>query len=338
MKYLILFIFLTFYFPSIAKTTYLKIQTSEGVRSSYLAHLTSLEEKLFEDTDGEMEISLFSKNAIVPVSATSKAISKEALDGDLTQVNLLLLHVHPAFGLIEDLMAEKRSPKEVTDFCMKEGGRRILQDIHDQVHDNVYVVGCGSFYRDSFISTSFLQGKESLKDLTVYAREGISKELFRLYGAKPVRKRYKYNVNVLNDLRAGLDIAPESKMIPGYENFLPESQRSYIFDDYYLMPLYQFSISKKIWESLSDKAKKGLTTWFKEAFYDLADNVSNPITPAREMDINKSLFRNFVLDTWTSFLEGNISYKDMELVMKTYKQYALLESKTPSSLFDESSF
>ena len=327
MKHFILSIFLFFSSLVIAKTTHLKIQTSEGIVSNSLLHLSIFKEKLIEYTDEEMKISLFPKDTITAIRATSEAISKNALDGDFMQLSLLI-HVHPVFGLIEDLMAEKRSPKEVTHFCMQKGGRQILQDIHDQIHENVYVVGCGSFYRDSFISTTSLSEVGGFRNLRVYVREGISKELFRLSGAMPTRKKYSYNTDVFNDLRGNfLDIAPESKMINHYSSSLPEFQRSYIFHAYHLMPLYQFTISKQIWDSLSDEAKKGLTKWVEEAFYHLENNASNPIFNSKKVDLDKSIFRNFVLSTWTSLLEENISYKDMKLIQKTYDQYALLEGE-----------
>ena len=339
--YLSIFLFLFFSPLAIAKTNTLRIQTSENAYNGFLSRLGEWERIAPSYTNGEIEIDSFQKDVLIPVRNTSKAISLGSLAGDLIQVNQLL-HLSPAFGLIEDLMAEKRSPKEVTHFCMKEGGRQILQDIHDQVYENVYVVGCGSYYRDSFILNTSLSETGSPEDLIVHAREGISKELFRLSGAVPIIKRYHYDMDVFYDLKDNrINIAPASIMRKYYFNRFKE--RSYIFNAYHLMPLYQFTISKKTWNSLSDKAKKGLTEWFEKVFYDLAENLSNPILDAEEVSLDKSIFRNFVLDTWKSLLEekrrqsiklafwkkedDEDSHEDIDFVIKTYEQYVLLEGE-----------
>lgn len=248
-------------------TTALKIQTAATASHFSLRYLNeNWLPRLETMTDGRVSIELLPNGAVVPHRDTPDAVSMGILDGDYTSV-MYFAGRDPAFALMGDLTAGYDSADQTQAFCSNGGGREMLQKIYDEERLDVHVVGCGAYSREAFVSVVPIRGVEDLKGKKIRAPEGLASSVFKAAGATPVAIP---GSEVYTSLEKGvIDAADNSAYSNDKANGMHDIAKFPIFPGIHSTPFQQFTVSKQVWEELSEADRKTLTVWYEAATNDL---------------------------------------------------------------------
>ena len=170
-------------------------------------------------------------------------------------------------SLVSDPKNAKLTTKYVN--CDLIGGRDYLQSLHDKYHENIHVIGCGSFYKDIIMSRVPLNDVEDFKGLKIYSTNSLAIEYFRHVGAIPINVPES---EVFSALRKGVINAVDSSSLSN--NWVSGLKKFNEFKKYQSFgprPTLQFSISESLWTGLLDEEKTGLENWFNDMLVDLND-------------------------------------------------------------------
>ena len=304
----------------------LKVQTSATASHFSLAFLNeNWVPKLEEMTGGTLGIELLPIESVVPHRETPEAVGMGILDGDLTSVNYFA-GTDPAFALMGDLIAGYDSAAQVHMFCEMGGGEEMLQKLHDEYNEGVYVVGCGAYNREAFVSKVPIRSVADLEGVKVRSPEGLAADVFQRAGASPVSLP---GSEVYTSLEKGvIDAADNSAYANNDANGLHDVAGYPIFPGIHSTPVLQFTINKDTWESLTPAEQTALDVWFQAAFTALrwAVDLEDRTLVARdraagEIEIidwpqaERDKFREIAVTAWEDFAASS------DLAKETYQTH-----------------
>ena len=247
----------------------LKVQTSSNASHFSLIYLNETwSPRLEEMTGGALSIELMPLEAVVPRRETPDAISMGILDGDLTVSNYFS-GKDLAFALMGDLIAGYDMPEQTMDFCANGGGREMLQKLLDAHYGGVQVVGCGSYTREALVSKVPINGVADLAGLKIRAPEGLAADVFKRAGAAPVLLPASETYGALD--KGVIDAADNSSYVNNSANGMHKVAKYPLYPGIHSMPIFQFTINKDIWKSLSPENQAALTEWFQLAYVGLTE-------------------------------------------------------------------
>ena len=248
--------------------TTLKVQTSTksgGYSFQYMnEHWVP---KLSEMTGGEVSIEFTPIKSIMPRNETPEGVAAGVLGGDLTSIAYFSGR-DPAFAILGDLIAGYDTPAQVQDFCRNGGGAEVLQALwNKKLPNKIHVVGCGAVSKEALVSKVPIRGVADLKGVKIRSPEGLAATVFRAAGASPTNIPFS---EVYTSLEKGVvDAADASAYVNNDKNGFNQIAKYPLYPGIHSMAVHQFTVNKRKWDKLSDKAKQGLTDWFYMAYADL---------------------------------------------------------------------
>lgn len=224
--------------------------------------------KLEEMTDGDVTLQMLPSGSVVPYKETLDAVGMGLLDGELT-ATAYFTGRNPAFAILGDLPAGYDTPQQFLDFCREGGGEQALQAAIDTVVPNqVHVVGCGPYKRESLVAAVPIRGVDDLQGIKIRSPEGLVADVFKRAGATPVNIPLS---EVFTALQQGVvDAADNSAYSDNDAAGLNDIAHYPIYPGIHSMSSQQFTLNQQTWESLDEADRQALHDWFYAAMNDLA--------------------------------------------------------------------
>ncbi|MEQ5828877.1 TRAP transporter substrate-binding protein [Sulfitobacter sp. NFXS29] len=298
------------------ETLNLKVQSASTASHFSLRYLSETwVPKLESMTGGRITIELLPNSAVVPHRETPDTVSMGILDGDYTSV-MYFAGRDPAFALMGDLTAGYDTADQTQAFCSIGGGREMLQKIYDAKNLDVHVIGCGAYSREAFVSKEPIRGVEDLKGRKIRAPEGLASAVFKAAGATPVAIP---GSEVYTSLEKGvIDAADNSAYSNDKANGMHDIAKYPIFPGIHSTPFQQFTVSKSVWNALSEADQQILTVWYEAATNDLrravdkqdrelvaADRAGDDIEVIDWTQEDRDAFREIAIGEWEKFSQGS---------------------------------
>ena len=295
---------------SIKAETVLKLQTSTQSGAFEYKYLKDeWGKRLKAMSGGKLSIEFFPINAVVDRKETPEAVQAGVLTGDITAVSYFTGR-NPAFSILGDLIAGYDSAEQVQTFCRYGGGRDALQALWDKVNPGaVHVVGCGAVTKEALVSKVKISGVDGLKGVKVRSPSGLAATVFKLAGAAPVSMSLS---DVFTSLEKGvIDAADASAYINNTTSGFHQIAKFPLYPGIHSMAVRQFTITKSVWDKLSDDHKLILETWFYAAYDDVRrkldlqdkaqvakDNSGSDITIIDWSQADRDKFREIAKKAW----------------------------------------
>lgn len=325
----------------------LKLQTSSNPSHFSLKYLR--EEwlpKLKTMTNGEIEIEFLPIESVVGRRETPEAVQVGILDGDYT-ATAYFAGVDPGFALMGDLIAGYDRPEQVWNFCQREGGREILQKLYDTHFPGVHVVACGTYNRESFVSTVPIHGVSDLDGLKIRSPEGMAADVFRRAGAAPVALPASETYGALE--RGVIDAADNSAYVNNDANGMHKIAKYPIYPGIHSMPFQQLTFNQDVWDSLTEAQQMIIEVWWEAALMDLLrevrqqditlvarDRENSDLTIIDWPQEERDKLRQIAVDSWKDFARGSPLAKEAYDAHIAYmKKAGMLPQEFDASL-DES--
>ena len=250
--------------------------------------------------------------AAVADGAANSEGRRGILDGDLNWVTSFA-NRDPAFALFGDLIGAYDRPEQLQAFCTHGGGREFLQKMVDQFTDSkVYVVGCGAYAREAFVSTKPIETVADLNDVRIRLPDGLATQVFKRAGAVPVALPFSEVYAALE--KDQIDAADASTFVINNAAGLHKVAPYPIYPGIHSMAILQFVVNKELWETLSPAHQIALETWYLAASasmrreaelqdrtlvaeHNANDDVTVVIWPESERDA----FRRLAMPVWRAF-------------------------------------
>ncbi|MGH1542042.1 MAG: TRAP transporter substrate-binding protein DctP [Arenicella sp.] len=252
--------------------TILKIQTAGTDKSfNYIYMKDVWVPKLEEMTKGEIVIKLLPAKSVIETSNTPDAISTGILDGDLTAIAYFSSR-NAGFDIMGDLIAGYNHPTELQSFCKDGGGEQVLQKLWDKALPNkIQVIGCGAYTREALVSKVPIKGVADLKGVSIRSPEGMAANVFKAAGANPMVISF---ADIPQSLDAGIISAADASSYSNNDgNGMHKNAKYPIYPGIHSMATEQFTVSKKLWDSLSAENQKILKNWFYDAYADMSKKI-----------------------------------------------------------------
>ncbi|RVV99874.1 C4-dicarboxylate ABC transporter substrate-binding protein [Mesobaculum littorinae] len=257
----------------LASADTLTIQTSFNAGDFSTQYLTDTWlPKIAEATDGRIEISLTPNGSVVPAKETPEAVAAGVLDGDFTSVNYFS-GLEPAYAIMGDLISGYDTPEQMLGFCRDGGGEEMMQKAADSVTGGeVHVVACGPYSREALPARTPIRTFEDLKGKKIRSPEGLAAAVFQAAGASPVSIPFS---EVFGALEKGIvDAADASAYVNNDATGLHDVAPYPLYPGIHSMPSMQFTINTETWEALSPEDQDALRTWWYDAMFAMAAEVS----------------------------------------------------------------
>lgn len=228
--------------------------------------------KITEMTDGRIEIVLTPNGSVVPAKETPEAVAAGVLDGDFTSVNYFA-GLEPAYAIMGDLISGYDTPQQMLGFCKDGGGEAMMQKAADAVTGGeVHVVACGPYSREALPARTPIRTFEDLAGKKIRSPEGLAAAVFSAAGASPVSIPFS---EVFGALEKGIvDAADASAYVNNDATGLHDVAPYPLYPGIHSMPSMQFTLSTEVWEGLSEEDQQALRSWWYDAMFAMAEEVS----------------------------------------------------------------
>lgn len=300
----------------------LKIQTSSNASHASLSYLNEVWlPKLEQMTGGSLALELLPVDAVVPRRETPEAIGVGILDGDLTSINYFS-GIDPAFALMGDLIAGYDSADQIQAFCAQGGGKQMLQKLYDAHYPGVYVVGCGAYAREAFVSKVPVRGVADLAGLKIRSPEGLAADVFKRAGAAPVSMSGSETYGALE--KGVIDAADNSAYANNDANGMHKIAKYPIFPGIHSTPILQFTVSEQVWKDLSPAEQAALDVWYVAAYNGLRqhfdrldrqlvarDKAAGKIEVIDWSQEERDAFRKIAQEAWSDFASQSALAKEV---------------------------
>ncbi|MEM7023148.1 MAG: TRAP transporter substrate-binding protein [Pseudomonadota bacterium] len=246
----------------------LKVQTSQAAGDFTFMYMSEeWAPKVEAMSGGELKLELLPAGSVVPYRETMDAVAAGVLDGDLTAVSYFAGR-DPGFAIIGDLIAGYDTPDQVQAFCMRGGGKEVLQEMIDaQTGGAVHVVGCGPYAKEALVSKVPIRTVEDFEGVKIRSPEGLAAEVFRRAGASPVALPFS---EVFTSLEKGIvDAADASAYVNNDNTGMHKIAKYPLYPGIHSMAVLQFTINQDVWEGLSPQLQEILDVWYYAAYNDL---------------------------------------------------------------------
>lgn len=223
-------------------------------------------------TDGRIQIVLTPNGSVVPARETPDAVAAGVLDGDFTSVNYFS-GIEPAFAIMGDLISGYDTPQQMLGFCKDGGGEAMMQKAADAVTGGeVTVVACGPYSREALVARTPIRTFDDLAGMKIRSPEGLAAAVFSAAGASPVSIPFS---EVFGALEKGIvDAADASAYVNNDATGLQDVAPFPLYPGIHSMPSMQLTLNTAKWEALSEDDQATLRSWWYEAMYAMADEVS----------------------------------------------------------------
>lgn len=300
--------------PADART--LTLQSSSNASHFSLKYLREVWlPKLKEMTGGEIEIEFLPIESVVGRRDTAEAVQNGILDGDYT-ATAYFAGIDPGFALMGDLIAGYDRPEQLWNFCQREGGREVLQELYDTHFPGVHVVACGTYNRESFVSTVPINSVADLDGLKIRSPEGMAADVFRRAGASPVALPASETYGALE--RGVIDAADNSAYVNNDANGMHKIAKYPIYPGIHSMPFQQLTFNKDVWDSLTPAQQAIIEVWWEAALMDLTrevrqqditlvarDRADSDLTIIDWPQSERDKLREIATDSWKDFAKGS---------------------------------
>ncbi|SFS51739.1 TRAP-type C4-dicarboxylate transport system, substrate-binding protein [Sulfitobacter marinus] len=228
--------------------------------------------KISQMTEGRVEIVFTPNGSVVPARETPEAVAVGVLDGNFTSVNYFA-GLEPAFAIMGDLISGYDTPQQMLGFCRDGGGEAMMQRAVDEItQGEVHVVACGPYSREALPARTPIRTFEDLAGQKIRSPEGLAAAVFQAAGASPVSIPFS---EVFGALEKGIvDAADASAYVNNDRTGLHDVAPYPLYPGIHSMPSMQFTISTAKWETLSADDQAALRTWWYDAMYAMAEEVS----------------------------------------------------------------
>jgi TRAP-type C4-dicarboxylate transport system substrate-binding protein len=251
----------------------LNIQTSFNAGDFSTQYLTETWlPKISEMTEGRVEIVLTPNGSVVPARETPGAVAAGVIDGDFTSVNYFSGQ-EPAFAILGDLISGYDTPQQMLGFCRDGGGEAMMQKAADSITGGeVHVVACGPYSREALAARTPIRTFEDLEGKKIRSPAGLAAAVFEAAGASPVSIPFS---EVFSALEKGtVDAADASAYVNNDAVGLQDVAPYPLYPGIHSMPSLQFTINTETWDGLSADDQEALRTWWYDAMYAMAEEVS----------------------------------------------------------------
>lgn len=258
---------------TIAQAETLNIQTSFNAGDFSTQYLTETWlPKLKEMTDGRVELTLTPNGSVVPARETPEAVAAGVLDGDFTSVNYFA-GLEPAYAIMGDLISGYDTPEQMLGFCRDGDGEAVMQKAADSVTGGeVKVIACGPYSREALPARTPIRTFEDLEGKKIRSPEGLAAAVFKAAGASPVSIPFS---EVYGALEKGIvDAADASAYVNNDATGLHDVAPYPLYPGIHSMPSMQFTLNRETWDGLSAEDQTALRTWWYEAMYAMAAEVT----------------------------------------------------------------
>lgn len=257
----------------IAQADTLNIQTSFNAGDFSTKYITEQWlPKIEEMTEGRVSITLTPNGSVVPARDTPEAVAAGALDGDFTSVNYFA-GLEPAFAIMGDLISGYDTPQQMLGFCRDGRGEEFMQKAADAITGGeVKVVACGPYSREALVARTPIRTFEDLAGKKVRSPEGLAAAVFQAAGASPVSIPFS---EVFGALEKGIvDAADASAYVNNDATGLHDVAPYPLYPGIHSMPAMQFTVNMEVWNELDPADQTALRTWWYDAMYAMADEVT----------------------------------------------------------------
>lgn len=258
---------------TVAQAETLNIQTSFNAGDFSTKYITdNWLPKITEMTEGRITIVLTPNGSVVPARETPEAVAAGVIDGDFTSVNYFA-GLEPAYAIMGDLISGYDTPEQMLGFCKDGGGEAMMQKAADAVTGGeVKVVACGPYSREALAARTPIRSFEDLKGKKIRSPEGLAAAVFSAAGASPVSIPFS---EVFGALEKGIvDAADASAYVNNAATGLQDVAPFPLFPGIHSMPSMQFTVNAETWKEISEADQQALRTWWYDAMYAMAEEVS----------------------------------------------------------------
>ena len=313
------------------------VQTSMPSGSAIFNHVAEWTKKLTTMTDGAIEINLVPAGSVVPHNETMDAIADGILQGDFT-ATVYFGGRDKVFAVMGDLVAGYDTPWQYLSYCYQGGGLEIFQEAFDKyTGEQVKVIGCSPYARESFTSTIPIKSVDDLQGVKLRSPEGLAAEVFKRAGAAPVGLPAS---EIITSLQKGvIQAADYSSYTEDKSVGMHDIAKYPIYPGIHSMPVLHFTVSKAKWEALSQAQQMIVDVWYRAAMMDLiqkleisdrelvaADKASSDLNIIDWPQEERDKFRAIAMTAWEDFAKGSdLAKKSYESNIAFMKKMGLLK-------------
>ncbi|KUP93388.1 TRAP transporter substrate-binding protein DctP [Tritonibacter horizontis] len=260
-------------FASMAAAETFNIQTSFNAGDFSTQYITeNWLPEIEARTEGRIKIILTPNGSVVPARETPDAVAAGVIDGDFTSVNYFA-GLEPAYAIMGDLISGYDTPEQMLGFCKDGGGEAMMQKAADAITDGeVTVVACGPYSREALAARTPIRTFEDLQGMKIRSPEGLAAAVFSAAGASPVSIPFS---EVFGALEKGIvDAADASAYVNNDATGLQDVAPYPLYPGIHSMPSMQLTVNTAKWDGLSADDQAALRTWWYDAMYAMAAEVS----------------------------------------------------------------
>ncbi len=206
-----------------------------------------------EATGGEVSIELLPVGAVVDFQETLDAVGAGILDGHVTDPSYFA-GKDAAFGLIANPVGAWSDPQQLLRFINEGGGKDLMNELIQPY--GAHFFGGTTPGLEAFVSSVPLDGVDDLEGLKLRAPAGLVQNIFAAAGASPVNLPTSEVFTALD--KGVVDAADYSVFHVNQAQGLHKIAPHPVFPGFHSMPLIEFSMNKRTWDSLSEDAQKTL--------------------------------------------------------------------------------
>lgn len=291
MKKTLLALTLGLSFSAFSADYVLKIQSSDPAGDQNFKLQSQWVEKLKQDTNGRLEITLLPVGAVIKHTETLDAIKLGILDGHITATGYFS-GKDPAFGLLGNTVGAWSDTTQLLDYMNNGGGNELLTELYKPY--GIQFVGASSTGVESLVSKVPLNGVEDLKGLKLRAPEGLIQAVFAAAGAAPVNLP---GSEVFTGLSKGvIDAADYTVFSTNHKNGLNDVAPHPVQPGFHSLPLIDVSISQRKWDALP----KDLQDALRQSVKDFAINITTTLKEADNKAVEEAKANpNITIHNWS---------------------------------------
>lgn len=259
--------------PAAAET--FQMQTFLGATASTTKAFEALAERLREETDGEIDITVLPGGATVGAAETLDAIEAGILDGQYTAPSYFA-GKDPAMGVLGDTLAAYPDSAVRDGFFTEGPGLDLARELYDGY--GLHLICTIYWPPEQIPSTVAIEGIGGLDGLKMRAPGGLASDLLGRAGASLVTMGVGESVSAMETgVLDATDLANVALNVAlGMHN-----QAKYSILARHSMAVTEMSVSKAKWDALSDDAK----TAFDAACRDMSTELETTLTQEDEAAI-----------------------------------------------------
>ncbi len=242
-----------------------KIQTIYKFDSKINQLISQLSERVDTMSNGRLKLTIFGVGKFVPTFKILEAIEHGILEGAVSAPTYWR-ELDPAFAMFET-PALWTHPWQLDTWMRYEGGLDLLRELY--ATKNVYVVNYMFFGIESFVSRVPLRGVDDFKGLRMRTPPGMIEQLFKKLGAQTM---ILPGAEIKPALEKGIiDAADWSQPSLNYSDGLYKIGKHSNFPGFHSMPLVDFIVRQKEWETLPPDLQLILSTAIRTLSWDLIE-------------------------------------------------------------------